>query len=341
MRRTRTNGTRRTNRRRTSSTRRSTPTQTPSTARPSPQSSTDSNSTVSSPANSTPSKTTNFIKWIDNRKKDLTIMKPRKKKSRSRDTVTVRQHRNRSNARGSVEPRTQRRPSTKKTKRTQPPMETDDNSDSVAFTTENTVEEMTGAGRAADDEDPLKKIFSRAIDNIPPAERVFHPLLAADRVEPANLEHRCHYKNIQFSPMQTVYLTECKPQRTHNHTMKSRSDEWRRFGALKTIHNIGGWTFEAGRRKKDRKMKLVRSGQSLSEPTPKMKPILTFEELMSRPYYTPGVNSSVQSVNTSVPDRLERATEDTVVVDEEVSTSGRASATEQPAKRKSKKPNRL
>ncbi|KAI6204031.1 hypothetical protein M3Y94_00625400 [Aphelenchoides besseyi] len=336
MRRTRTNGTRRTDQRRTSATRRPTPAQAPATARPSPQTSTDSNSTTSSPANSTPSKTTNFIKWIDARKKDLTTMKVRKKKGRSRDTMTVRQHRNRSNARGSVEPQTQRRASTKRTNRTQPLVEADDISDSVAFTTENTIEEMTGAGRAADDEDPLKKIFSRGVDRLPPTQRVFHPLLAADR---AHLEQRVRYKNIQFSPMQTVYLTECKPQRTHNHTMKSRSDEWRRYGVLRVIHNIGGWTFEAGKRKKNRKMKLVRSGQSLLEPAPKTKPILTFEELMSRPYYTPGANSSVQSVNASVPERLERATEDTVVVDEEISASERASASEQPTKGKLKKPN--
>lgn len=90
------------------------------------------------------------------------------------------------------------------------------------------------------------------------------------------------YTTIKFSVTQTVYLVKEHHSRLHRRIIRysyfrlllisfvcsARVDEWRRYGAMRTIHEHGGWISTVGGSRKNRKVRLVAAGSAIEIPEP-------------------------------------------------------------------------
>uniref|UniRef100_A0AC34PZE0 Uncharacterized protein n=1 Tax=Panagrolaimus sp. JU765 TaxID=591449 RepID=A0AC34PZE0_9BILA len=94
---------------------------------------------------------------------------------------------------------------------------------------------------------------------------------------------KCGYSKVSFSRSQTVYVLPNTRQRVHKKIIRSRHDAWRRYGALKVIHELGGWTYTLQNRVKH--FHKIEKGTPLP-PAPTQPPILTEEEFYKRPIIT-------------------------------------------------------
>jgi hypothetical protein len=97
---------------------------------------------------------------------------------------------------------------------------------------------------------------------------------------------------------------------------------------LQTIHRVGGWVSGPGRRK-NKEFTYVKSGTRLEQGQPsksfeyfavirqfsEIKPILTLNEPLSRPVMTPASMRAHDSFRGPLPE--EKATDNTMVVDED------------------------
>ncbi|KAI6234397.1 hypothetical protein M3Y99_00790200 [Aphelenchoides fujianensis] len=133
-------------------------------------------------------------------------------------------------------------------------------------------------------------------------QRCFFPQIVPDRIEQAKLEGSCRYSTVSFSQMQTVFLVEDRRLRLHKQIANSRLDGWRRHGALKTIHQLGGWTMPSGSKKKHGDYKRVAPGSRVTEKPPDLPPILTFRDYLRRPVHSTSQTRTGPTDDTEVDD---------------------------------------
>uniref|UniRef100_A0A1I7SRD0 Muscle M-line assembly protein unc-89 n=1 Tax=Bursaphelenchus xylophilus TaxID=6326 RepID=A0A1I7SRD0_BURXY len=89
------------------------------------------------------------------------------------------------------------------------------------------------------------------------------------------------YDEVEFSSSQTVYPAKLERQRTHAKVIRSRADQWRRYGALLQIYSIGGHIQLHNRKSEGKKTAFIKAGTKPPTP-PKEPPITTLEEFFAR-----------------------------------------------------------
>ncbi|KAI6190268.1 hypothetical protein M3Y97_00098900 [Aphelenchoides bicaudatus] len=98
--------------------------------------------------------------------------------------------------------------------------------------------------------------LKNAISNISPAD-LNSAILAGNETNTeviGKLEERAPqirgHTKIRFSEEQRVILVNCRPKGADHRKMGHRqvANPWRRYGSLKTIHQIGGWITGSGRK---------------------------------------------------------------------------------------------
>ncbi|GMR48620.1 hypothetical protein PMAYCL1PPCAC_18815, partial [Pristionchus mayeri] len=98
---------------------------------------------------------------------------------------------------------------------------------------------------------------------------------------------------VKFEPMQTVINVIIPHHRTFKKKNRSKHDPWRRYGALKKLHQIGGWAFNpkeknkssrrsrgGGAKTKQLKYYEIKKGEAFYLPPPNNQPITKLEMVL-------------------------------------------------------------
>ncbi|TKR94798.1 hypothetical protein L596_009038 [Steinernema carpocapsae] len=99
------------------------------------------------------------------------------------------------------------------------------------------------------------------------------------------------YKKLKFTRKAIIYPQPKIRQARHQRINRMRIDEWRRYGCVKKLHEIGGWTFEPTWFIPQTSAEQLMSRQNFTKvdpnstppPEPECPPIMTEEELLQRP----------------------------------------------------------